>query len=141
MIRQSFFHSPGALLAATIIAAAAAGPALAQQLSSRGDFLEDPIIAWNEANAGRNHFFLNGDTDVEIIRFRTPRDINICAGPARLDHNGVSHGYALKVSWDAQSAVVQPGSCLAFDAQKVSVRSATHLPQDFALEGTFRATK
>ncbi len=141
MTRQSFFKSSGALIAAAIVATTAAGPVLAQQLSSRGDFVDDPIIAWSEANAGRNHFFLNGDTAVEIIRFRSPRDINLCAGPTRTDHNGVRHGYALKVSWDAESAVIQPGSCLAFDAQNVSVQSATPLPQDIALEGTFRATK
>ncbi len=145
MIRQSFFKPSRLLLAAAIVTATATGVVQAQELSSLGDYVRDPEEASQQAlalaNAGRNHFFINDNSDVEIIRFRSPRDVNICAGPANFWHHGQKRGFALNVNWDAQSAVVQPGSCFAFEAQKVRVSSASPLPATAVLEGTFQTTK
>jgi hypothetical protein len=118
-----------------------AGPAQAEQLISKGFPPDDPLIAWAEASAGRNHFFLNDDRDVEIIRFRAPRDVEMCAGPAKRDDDGRLRPFPIRVSWDSQTAVIAAGNCLSFDAQRVSVRSAAALPDDMVLEGTYRVSK
>jgi len=123
------------------LSAALAGTAQAEQLISKGLPPDDPLIAWAEASAGRNHFFLNDDRAVEVIRFRAPRDVEMCAGPARRGSDGRLHAFPIQVSWDSQTAVIAAGNCLSFDAQRVSVRAASRLPDDIVLEGTYRVTK
>jgi len=120
-------------------------PAIAQAQSpefiSRGLAPEDPLIAWGEQDAGRSHFFLNTERDVEIIRFRSARDIELCAPRPQTRRDGKISQYPIKVTWDAQSSIIEAGNCMSFDAQRVSVRPASSLPEDIVLEGTYRVSK
>lgn len=127
--------------AIALLACLAAMPAQAQRFSSKGPVPDDPVIAGSEQDAGPSHFFINDERDVEIIRFRTPRDVEMCAGPAKRDEDGLLHQFPIKVSWDTQTAVITAGNCLSFDAQRVTVRSAARLPEDMVLEGTYRVKK
>ena len=130
----------GAVATATLCVALA-GPATAEQLINKGFPPDDPLIAWAQASAGRNHFFLNDERDIEIVRFREPRDVEMCAGPALRGDDGRLHPFPIQVSWDSQTAVIAAGNCLSFDAQRVSVRAASRLPEDIVLEGTYRVSK
>jgi len=136
-----FSRSACAMAAASVLVAFAAAPVQAEQLISKGFPPSDPLVAWAEAETGRNHFFLNDQRDVEVIRFRAPRDVEMCAGPAKRDDDGRLHPFPIQVSWDSQTAVIAAGNCLSFDAQRVSVRSAAPLPDDMVLEGTYRVSK
>lgn len=127
-------------LAATCVALLASS-ANAQVLRSRGVGPEDPVLQYAEQLAPKNQFFINNNEDVEIIRFKTPHDLELCAGVSRADQRRYPNGFPIMVSWDNQTAVIAPGNCLAFDAMKVRVRAASHLPQDIELTGTFRVIK
>jgi len=141
MPQLPFCRSARATAVTAVLFALTAGPAQAEQLISKGIPPDDPLVAWAQASAGRNHFFLNDEQDVEIIRFRAPRDVEICAGPPQRDDDGRLHQFPIRVSWDTQTAVISAGNCLSFDAQRVSVRSAATLPDDMTLEGTYRVSK
>jgi len=132
---------PRGAAAVALLVCLAAMPAQAQRFSSKGPVPDDPVTAESEEGAGPSHFFINDDRDVEIIRFRTPRDVEMCAGPAKRDEDGLLHQFPIKVSWDTQTAVITAGNCLSFDAQRVTVRSAARLPEDMVLEGTYRVKK
>ncbi len=133
--------SRATLLVATIASAMLLGTQANAQKAYDKFPPNDPVLQWAEQDAGPNHFFINSDQDVEVIRYKTPRDIQLCASRGRPDDSGVIKGYALKVSWDNDTAIILPGNCFAFDAQAVKVRSATHVPDNTVLEGTFRVTK
>lgn len=139
----SRIRSPRTTLAlAAASAVLAAMPAQAQQFRSEGAGPVDPLIRLGEwEEAGRNHFFINNDEDVEVIRFRSARDVELCAGSPHLSPEGRLRGYAIQVSWDNDNAVIQPGNCMSFDAQRVRVRAADNLPQNVILEGTYRVLK
>jgi hypothetical protein len=128
-----------ALTALTI--ALLAGPVGAQTLISKGDFLTDPIEALGEEDAGRGRFFINSNQAVEVIRFKTSHALQMCAGRAHNTPTGRVQGYAIKVSWDDDTAVITPGNCLAFEAKSVTVRAASPLPDDVALEGAVKVLK
>ena len=129
------------LVGATAGAILCLAPANAQTFRSEGPLPEDPLIQYAEQIAPRNEFFINGDGDVEVIRFKTPRDLELCARRAHNSPDGRIAGYPVKVTWDTDSAVVMPGNCLAFDARRVTVSAASRLPEDVVLQGTFRVTK
>ena len=134
--------SPSRLLAAvaagTLLLAA---PATAQEFTSKGIPPADPVLQWAQELAPRNEFYIDNDRDVEVIRFKTPHDLELCAAGGRGWSSRDRHGFPIKVNWDNQSAIIAPGNCLAFDAMRVSVRSALPLPQDIVLKGTFRIVK
>jgi hypothetical protein len=44
----------------------------------------------------------------------------------------------MQVTYDGQSQIVAPGSCLDFTAQRVAVRAASPMRQDDILEGRLR---
>lgn len=142
LITSRIRHRRSALALIAAAASFAALPAQAQQFRSEGASPVDPLIQLGEWEAaGRNHFFINDDNDVEVIRFRSARDVEMCAGSPRLSPEGRLRGYAIQVSWDNESAVIQPGNCMSFDAQRVRVRAAGNLPQNVILEGTYRVLK
>lgn len=115
--------------------------AAAQEFVSRGPQPDDPIMQLAEQLAPRNQFFIDSNQNVEVIRFKTARDVEICADRARHDVGSASRGYPIKVNWDDQNAIIAPGNCMAFDSQRVSVSAASRLPQDVVLTGSFRVRK
>lgn len=127
----------GPLLAIGLLA----DPASAQKLISEGFQPMDPILRISELSAPRNQFFINNDEDVELIRFKQVRDIELCAGAPREDAYGKVRGYAIQATWGNETAIIGPGNCFAFDAQQVKVRAASHVPQDIVLTGTVRVIK
>jgi len=143
---QPAAHRSGALRGIAFAVAAlalllAAAPAEAQKLVSKGGALSDPILALGERDAGPGRFFLNDDEEVEVIRFKTDHDLQLCAGRGHLTPDGRVRGYPIKISWDNDTAVIQPGNCLAFEASKVKVRAAGPLPDDITLEGAVKVLK
>lgn len=116
-------------------------PALAQQFVSKGPPPDDPVLQWAQQIAPRNQFFIDSDQNVEVIRFKTARDLELCAGLGHDRPGFLTRGYPIKVSWDNQTALIAPGNCLAFDAARVSVSAGSHLPENVILTGTFRVTK
>ena len=118
-----------------------AAPAGAQKLISKGPLASDPILAEGERYAGGNRFFINNNDDVEVVRFKTVHDMQMCAGRSHETLDGRVRGYAIKVSWDEDTAIIQPGNCLAFEAKNVKVRAASPLPANTELEGAFRILK
>ena len=126
---------------AALTLALAAAPAGAQKLTNTGIPVEDPLLEESEWDARPGQFFINNNEEVEVIRFKTVHDMQTCAGAAHRTADGRVRGYAIKVSWDAESAVVQPGNCLAFDAKVVKVRAASPLPDDIILTGAIKVLK
>jgi hypothetical protein len=143
---QSAAHRSGALRGIVFAGAAlalmlAAAPADAQKLISKGVPLSDPILALGERDAGPGRFFINNDDEVEVIRFKTEHDLQLCAAQGHVTPDGRVRGYPIKVSWDNDTAIIQPGNCLAFEASKVKVRAASRLPDDIMLEGAVKVLK
>ena len=141
MTSRLIFNWQQHLIAGSVLIAAMSTSVSAAQFRSEGIGPDDPIIALGEENAGRNHFFINNDEDVEVIRFKSPRDVEICAGAPKKRRDGRVTQYPIKVTWDTQTSVVQAGNCLSFDAQRVTVRAASSLPEDIVLEGSYRVSK
>ena len=139
--------TPFRLSRASLLSAAAAmtvflgTPGNAQKLESKGPPPSDPIQQWAEQLAPRNQFFIDNDDDVEIIRFKTPHDLELCAARGHTSADGYVRGYPIKAKWDTDSATITPGNCLAIDAMRVSVRSASPLPEDVVLNGTVRVIR
>lgn len=127
------------LAAGAALFASVAVPVAAQTMRTEGPQPDDPIMQWADQMLPRNEFVLNSDQDVELIRFKTPRDIEICIG--RPDPNaigGTRKAVPVQVKWDNDVGVIWPGNCLSFDAKQVKVKMAAPLPQDDELIGTFK---
>jgi hypothetical protein len=119
--------------------AAIAVPATAQNLTSEGPAAPDPIMQESEWNAAKNQFFVNSNEDRELISFSSPHNLQLCAANAHRTALGRRvRGYPIKVTYDAQSTVVRPGSCSSFQAQRVTVAPASQLPQNVILSGMIR---
>ena len=124
--------------AATMLASA---PAMAETMTNKGLPPTDPILAYAEQTAPSNQFFLNSADDVELVRYKRVHDLNVCAGRGGDGIGDARHGYPIQVSWDSDTAVVMPGNCLSFDAQRVRVRPASRLPENVELTGTIRVVR
>lgn len=126
----------------SVASLAAAAPLAAQKMTNEGLPPSDPLMAEAQWNAPRNTFFLNGERDVELIRFKRPHDIEICAGKPNRDAAGAARrGYPIQVSWDSDVSVIAPGNCLTFDAMRVKVKPAGELPQSIELVGTVKVLR
>lgn len=129
-------------LVGVLASLAVAGPAYAERLENRGADLDDPISLLAEENLPRNQFMLDSSSDVELVRFKKPHDLELCN--ARPDPDavyGTRHGYAIQASWDNDVAIIMPGNCLAFDAQRLKVKAAGSLPDNVILTGTVRVIR
>jgi hypothetical protein len=85
---------------------------------------------------------LDSSSDVELVRFRKPHDLELCnARPDPNSVDGTRRGYAIEASWDNDVAVIMPGNCLAFDAQRLKVKAAGNLPDNVILTGTVRVIR
>ena len=126
------------LLIAPALAAIAA-PVSAQKLVSKGPVPVDPIMLEAEWNAGHSQFFIDSNQDRELIRFKSPHNLELCAGAAHHDADGsLDKSYPLKLTYDGQTTIVAPASCSTFRAQRIRVAAASPLPQDTVLEGSIR---
>jgi len=128
--------------AAVSVGMLGASGTMAQKMTNEGLPPSDPIMQEAEWDAPRNTFFLNGERDVELIRFKRVHDIEICAG--KPDPNAIGaarHGYPIQVSWDAEVGVIAPGNCLTFDAMRVKVKPASAIPQNVDLVGTVKVLR
>tara|TARA_A100001391_G_scaffold119169_4_gene81033 strand:+ start:31514 stop:31930 length:417 start_codon:yes stop_codon:yes gene_type:complete len=126
----------GLSIAAAVLAGAA-GPALAQTEQLEGPRPDDPLIA--DAILPHNQFAIYNDQEVELIRYKTVRDVEICI--ARPDPDtvfGTKTAVPVEVQWDNDTGEIWPGNCLSFDAKQVKVRAAQPLPDDTELLGTFK---
>lgn len=86
----------------------------------------------DQAMTRQGQFVLNGDKDVELVRFSTPHDMLVCL-PPRMDVNGRPdlqgpERYPIIVSWDDETGEIWPGNCLGFDAAKVKVSPSPDMP-------------
>ncbi|GGC20474.1 hypothetical protein GCM10011371_05200 [Novosphingobium marinum] len=124
-------------LTAVIAGAAAtiALPAFAQDVD--GD-ANSPLVQWSRMNAPAGTFWLDSNDDTELIRYTSPRDVELCL-PEPGGVGAADEGYPLRISWDGQySAVLRPGNCFYFDASRVQVKPAEPLPQGVTLTGRVR---
>ena len=127
------------LSAAAAMFAGAVGPAAAQTMRTEGPPPNDPVVLWADQMMPRHEFALNSDQEIELIRYKTPRDIDICI--ARPDPDSVvstRKAVPVTVKWDGNVGEIWPGNCLSFDAKSVKIRPAAPLPGDGQLIGTFR---
>lgn len=129
------------LSAATAMLAGAVAPALARTTETEGPPPMDPFMQWAQQWIPSNQFVLNSQQDVELIRYKTPRDVDICV--SRADPNtvfGTKKAVPVQVMWDNNAGMVWPGNCLSFDAKSVKIRPADPLPNNAELTGTFRVS-
>ncbi len=81
------------LSASTALIISVSAPLAAETLRTEGPPPDDPVMQWADALLPRNEFVLNSDQDVELIRYKTPRDIEICIG--RADPGAIEAGKLL----------------------------------------------
>ena len=136
------FRFRRALFIAPLIATALIGTqATAERLISKGPPPEDPLVLEGEWAAGPNHFFINSNENVELVRFKKPHQIEMCAKGSHAAGGRAARGYPISVQWNDQTATIAPGVCLHLEAAKVTVRAASTVPQSAALEGTVTIKK
>lgn len=120
----------------------AAVPASAARLENKGADLDDPILFMAQQDLPRNQFMLDSSSDVELVRFKKPHDLELCnARPDPDAVGGTRRGYAIEAAWDDDVAVIMPGNCLSFDAQRLKVKAAGDLPENVVLTGTVRVLR
>ena len=131
---------PKSAIGLSVLAAlfsASAAPLMAQTMRTKGPPPDDPVLQLAQWSMPRNQFVLNSQEDVEIVRYTTPHDVEVCIN--RPDaNNGVRKAVPVQVKWDNNTSVVQPGNCLSFDAKLVKVKMSAPLPESEDLFGTFR---
>jgi len=76
-----------------------------------------------------NQFYLFDQTSVEVLDYKTERDVRICLDARR-------HHVALEVDYDKKTALVRPGDCFMFEAMHVAIKPASDLGDDLDLKGT-----
>lgn len=120
----------------------AAGAAQAQKMTNEGMQPTGPMSLYEDQYQPRDQFTLYSEGDVELVRFKHTHLLSICDPHENHDQIGATaHGYPIKITWEGDSAVVEPGSCFAFEAASVKVHPATHLPQNDEITGTIRVIK
>lgn len=134
--------SLGAGLAAVIGLAVApiAASASAQAAQAEGG-IENyaPVRPANQAMTLPGQFVLNSDHDVELVRFSRPHDMTVCL-PSRMDvadRPGLegTEAYPVTVTWDNDTAEIQPGNCLSFDAARLKVSPPPNMPKSAHVVG------
>lgn len=129
-------------LTGIIACAVAAAPAYAERLQNEGADIDDPIMLMAQQDLPRNQFMLDSSSDVELVRFKKPHDLELCnARPNPNTVGGTRRGFAIEASWDSDMAVIFPGNCLSFDAQRLKVKAADQLPDNVVLTGTVRVLR
>ena len=119
------------LLAAAAAATMVAAPATAQRV--HGD-ANSPVVQWGRMLAEPGTFWLDSNQDVEIIRYKTERDITLCLD--RTDAQPDMARYPVTITWDnANTATLRAGNCYYFEAMTVKVKPAMDIPQGAVLKG------
>lgn len=128
--------------AGVLATVAGAAPAFAERLENRGADLDDPLTLMAEQALPKNQFMLDSSSDVELVRFKKPHDLELCNAQSDPDSvDGTRHNYAIQAAWDNDVAVIMPGNCLSFDAQRLKVKAAGALPDNVILTGTVRVVR
>jgi hypothetical protein len=104
---------------------AALGAAFAATASAQTTATENMI----RMNAPRNTFYLFDQTSVEMLDYKTDRDLRICLDERR-------HHVPLEVDYDGKTANIRPGDCFSFEAKHVAIKPGASLGQDLDLRGT-----
>jgi hypothetical protein len=121
---------------------AAAVPAGAQQMTNEGHVPMGPMAEMAQMNEPRDEFHLYSEHDVELIKFKQPHLLSLCDGRADPGAIGEArHAYPLQITFDGLIGMVEPGSCFLFEAQHVSVKPASRLPDNIVLSGTVRVIR
>lgn len=129
-------------MAGVLASIAGAAPAFAERLVNQGADLDDPLLLMAEQALPRNQFILDSSSDVELVRFRKPHDLELCNAGSNPDAiDGTGRSFAIQASWDNDVAVIMPGNCLWFDAQRLKVKAVGELPADVILTGTVRVVR
>jgi hypothetical protein len=114
----------------------------AQHLTNQGMPSNDPVMQLAHEDQPRDQFTLHSSQDVELVRFKSPHLLSVCVARRNTDAIGAAkQAYPLMVSFDEDHAVVTPGNCLSFEAQRVKVKPATELPQNVVLQGAVRVIR
>lgn len=114
-------------------------PATSQSLETQGVTPSDPLSELAQMNDPRDQFSLYSSHEIELVRFKSSHLLSIC--DARADPTSkyvTKHAYPLLVTFDGQTATIEPGNCFAFEAQSVKIKPGTTLPQNVMLNGTVR---
>ena len=137
---------PNGLGLTTILGAVAAAltvtvPAQATQTAGSVENFA-PIRPANQAMTRMGQFVLNSDSDVELMRFSKPHDVEVCL-PHRMDVRGRpslqgAEQYRIIVNWDKQTGEIWPGNCLTFDAAKLKVSPSPDMPKGAHVVGNIR---
>jgi hypothetical protein len=99
--------------------------------------LPDDIVGFY---APPGEFYLQDQSDIEIIDYSEVKDITVCASRQTPPETGPDHGpIALKASYGSVEKIIQPGNCLMFEAKQVKVSPAEDLPSGWIVEGTYSA--
>lgn len=131
---------------ATIIGAVAATLSLTApaQASPDAGSLRNvaPIRPANQAMTRMGQFVLNADSDVELMRFSKPHDVEICL-PRQMNVDGRPNlqgadKYPIIVNWDNQTGEIWPGNCLTFDAARLKVSPSPDMPKGAHVVGKIR---
>lgn len=140
-MQKSILGCAAIIVLAGVIAGAI--PLSAEQMRNRGsNAVDDPMMLMAEQDLARNQFILDNSRDVELVRFKKPHDLQVCS--ARPDHgaiDGTKHGYPIEAIWDDDTAIIYPGNCLMFDAQRVKIKPAGQIPGNIILTGTVRVLR
>lgn len=128
-----------ALTGSAAALAMAAAPAFAETAVTEGPPPSDPIMQLAQDMMPRNQFVLDSQENIELLRYKSVRDVEICiARPDPDAIDGTSKTVPVEVDWDNDTGIIFPGNCMSFDAMKVKVRPAAPLPPDTELLGTFK---
>jgi len=99
----------------------------------------DPIEMWAAQMIPQDQFLLYSNKDTELIRYKTPRDTEICVSRTDpRDLEDASKAIPVQVAWDNDVSTISPGNCMSFDARSVKIRPASPLPDGDEIMGTFR---
>lgn len=79
-------------------------------------------------------FTVNSSTDVEVVHFKTARDVRLCLPESR-------HVVALEIEYDKNTMILQPGNCTILEAKEVAISTAGELKEGWSLHGTFETVR
>lgn len=109
--------------------AALSAPAIAQ-VENESTFRQAVERLYQEPG----EFTVNSNTDVEVVNFKSPRDVRLCLPDAR-------HVVALEIEYDKKKTVLQPGNCTIVEAKEVAISTAGDLKDGWNLHGTFETVR
>lgn len=111
------------------LAATLSAPSLAQ-VETESTFRQATERLYQEPG----EFTVNSNADVEVVNFKSPRDVRLCLPDTR-------HVVPLEIEYDDRKTVLQPGNCTVVEAKEVAISTAGDLKDGWALHGTFETVR